>query len=122
MTTPRDPIYAGYRFPPEIISYAVWLYFRFPLSGSVKNLGCSCGFSLWDDLAGEPVVKHCGPDCCDPARATRRPSHPSADPGAGHILVDLGRNDGLLQRGHDGFALHQRQPDILIGRSNCAAG
>lgn len=28
-----DPIsYAGYRFPPEVISYAVWLYFRFPLS------------------------------------------------------------------------------------------
>ncbi|MEO7127612.1 MAG: IS6 family transposase [Rhodoferax sp.] len=24
--------YAGYRFPPELISYAVWLYFRFPLS------------------------------------------------------------------------------------------
>ena len=24
--------YAGYRFPPEIISYAVWLYYRFPLS------------------------------------------------------------------------------------------
>jgi putative transposase len=24
--------YAGYRFPSEIISYAVWLYFRFPLS------------------------------------------------------------------------------------------
>src|SRR3954470_5917411 len=24
--------YAGHRFPPEIISYAVWLYFRFPLS------------------------------------------------------------------------------------------
>lgn len=24
--------YAGYRFPPEFISYAVWLYFRFPLS------------------------------------------------------------------------------------------
>jgi putative transposase len=32
MTTPRDPIYAGYRYPPEIICYAVWLYFRFPLS------------------------------------------------------------------------------------------
>ena len=28
-----DPIsFAGYRFPPEVISYAVWLYFRFPLS------------------------------------------------------------------------------------------
>ena len=24
--------YAGYRFPPEIISHAVWLYFHFPLS------------------------------------------------------------------------------------------
>jgi putative transposase len=24
--------YAGYRFPPEIISHAVWLYFRFPRS------------------------------------------------------------------------------------------
>src|SRR3954467_7840362 len=24
--------YAGHRFPPEIISYAIWLYFRFPLS------------------------------------------------------------------------------------------
>src|SRR2546429_7131060 len=32
MTTARDPIYAGYRYPTEIISYAVWLYCRFPLS------------------------------------------------------------------------------------------
>ena len=28
-----EPIsYAGYRFPPEVIGCAVWLYFRFPLS------------------------------------------------------------------------------------------
>src|SRR5215203_1906926 len=32
MTTPAPPSYAGYRFPAEIISHAVWLYFRFPLS------------------------------------------------------------------------------------------
>src|ERR1700760_1501704 len=32
MTTPTPPSYAGYRFPAEIISFAVWLYFRFPLS------------------------------------------------------------------------------------------
>ena len=25
-------LYRGYRFPPEIISYAVWLYLRFSLS------------------------------------------------------------------------------------------
>ena len=28
----RDPLYRRHRFPPEIIGYAVWLYFRFPLS------------------------------------------------------------------------------------------
>jgi putative transposase len=27
----RSP-YAGHRFPPEVISHAIWLYFRFPLS------------------------------------------------------------------------------------------
>ncbi len=32
MTTFAVPSYAGYRFPAEIISHAVWLYFRFPLS------------------------------------------------------------------------------------------
>jgi putative transposase len=31
--TPSAPCrYRGHRFPPEIISHAVWLYFRFPLS------------------------------------------------------------------------------------------
>ena len=29
-TTPPD--YKGFRFPSEIISHAVWLYFRFSLS------------------------------------------------------------------------------------------
>ena len=31
MTTPARSRYAGHRFPAEIISHAVWLYFRFPL-------------------------------------------------------------------------------------------
>jgi putative transposase len=31
MTT-TSPSYSGFRFPPAIISHAVWLYFRFPLS------------------------------------------------------------------------------------------
>ncbi len=31
MTTPCSPSYAGYRFPAEVIGYAVWLYVRFPL-------------------------------------------------------------------------------------------
>src|SRR5215207_3884509 len=32
MTSSAKLPYAGYRFPPEVISHAVWLYFRFPLS------------------------------------------------------------------------------------------
>jgi putative transposase len=32
MIPPTKPSYAGYRFPPEVISHAIWLYFRFPLS------------------------------------------------------------------------------------------
>jgi putative transposase len=32
MMTHRDPLYAGSRHPAEVISYAVWLYFRFLLS------------------------------------------------------------------------------------------
>ena len=31
MTSPA-PSYRGYRFPPDIIAHAVWLYFRFSLS------------------------------------------------------------------------------------------
>ncbi len=32
MTSATKSPYAGYRFPGEVISHAVWLYFRFPLS------------------------------------------------------------------------------------------
>jgi hypothetical protein len=46
MTTPRDPIYAGHRYPAEVISYAVWLYLRFPLSlRMVEEMLAACGIS-----------------------------------------------------------------------------
>jgi putative transposase len=32
MSTDRDPLYRRHRFPREVVGYAVWLYFRFPLS------------------------------------------------------------------------------------------
>src|SRR5215208_5188433 len=32
MTPTAKSPYAGYRFPGEVISHAIWLYFRFPLS------------------------------------------------------------------------------------------
>ncbi len=31
-TYSSTPLYKGYRFPPEIISHVIWLYFRFSLS------------------------------------------------------------------------------------------
>ncbi len=31
-TTPSPSLYKGHRFPPEIIHYCVWLYYRFSLS------------------------------------------------------------------------------------------
>ena len=35
--------YAGYRFPPDVISYAVSLYYRFPLSlRMVEELLAGC--------------------------------------------------------------------------------
>ena len=32
MKPSRRPCYTRHRFPAEVISHAVWLYFRFPLS------------------------------------------------------------------------------------------
>ncbi len=30
------PLFRGYRFPPEVIAHAIWLYFRFPRSRSAR--------------------------------------------------------------------------------------
>jgi hypothetical protein len=39
--------YAGYRFPPDVISYAAWLYHRFPLSlRMVEQLLAARGIQL----------------------------------------------------------------------------
>jgi transposase-like protein len=44
VTTSAVPSYAGYRFPAEVLSHAVWLYFRFPLSPRmVDELLAVCG-------------------------------------------------------------------------------
>src|SRR3984893_19573639 len=47
MRTPREPIYSGDRYPAEIISYAVWLYFRFPWSlRMVEEMRAARGISV----------------------------------------------------------------------------
>jgi hypothetical protein len=49
--------YAGYRFPAEVISQAVWLYFRFPLRWSLRTF--------------DPV-----PDGSAQASSLEHPAHP----------------------------------------------
>src|SRR3982750_303184 len=47
MTPAAKSPYAGYRFPGELISYAVWLYFRFPLSlRMVEEMLAACGIAV----------------------------------------------------------------------------
>ncbi len=59
------PSYRGYRFPPEIISHAVWLYHRFSLSfRDVEDLLAERGITVTYETI--PVV----PDVRDRLRST----------------------------------------------------
>ncbi len=55
--TSQEPAYQGYRFPPEIISYAVWLYYRFSLSfRDVEDLLAQRGV----EVSYETIRQWCG--------------------------------------------------------------
>ncbi len=55
MTSPARPSYATFRFPAEIISDAVWLYSRFPLSlRMVDELLVARGI-----VVSHEIVRHC---------------------------------------------------------------
>src|SRR5207247_1711332 len=57
MTPPADPKrYKNHRFPGEIISHGVWLYYRFPLSyRDVQELLCERGI----DVTHEAIRQWC---------------------------------------------------------------
>ena len=72
MTTARDPIYAGYRYPAEIISYGVWLYFRFPLSLlMVEEMLAARGISVTHETIRQWGLKF-GQEFANRRRAPRR--------------------------------------------------
>jgi putative transposase len=55
---PAAALYRGYRFPPEIISYAVWLYLRFSLSlRDVEELLADRGVAVTYETIGQRVRK-----------------------------------------------------------------
>jgi putative transposase len=59
----RKISYAGYRFPPEVIHQAIWLYLRFTLSfGDVEDLLAERGIAVSHRA---PLVNHFGPMPCD---------------------------------------------------------
>jgi len=67
------PSYHGYRFPPEIISHAVWLYHRFGVSyRDVEDRLAQRGVPL---ASNGPSIKvaRCRPDGPRPSRRGRTP-------------------------------------------------
>ena len=68
--------YAGYRFPAEVISQAVWLYFRFPLSlRMVEEMLAARGIIVrWDFLpAGKDLMGGRAEACSVVRAALSRP-------------------------------------------------
>ena len=62
MTRPA-PSYRGYRFPPEIISHAVWLYHRFRLSfRDVEDLLAERGVTVTYETIRQWCQRHCQVD------------------------------------------------------------
>jgi putative transposase len=70
-TEPRDALYKRHRSSAEIISHAMWLYFRFPLSlRHVEDLLAECGVEVSFQTVAEWAAKFGG----EYARRTRRRS------------------------------------------------
>src|SRR5689334_15718374 len=94
MMTSARARYAGYRFPCEIISHAVWLYFRFPLGlRMVEEVLAARGsrprkMSSRIFIARQSAVAERLTSCLIDRLAHRDPSAPAI----------LGDDDALVQR------------------------
>ena len=67
--------YAGYRFPPEIIHQAIWLYLRFSLSlRDVEDVLAERGIGLSYESIRRWVnhFGHCHVGACEPFLASAR--------------------------------------------------
>ena len=68
MTSPV-PSYHGYRFPPDIIAHAVWLYFRFSLSfRDVEDLLAQRGITVTYETNRLGTAHVIAPTCTDPTK------------------------------------------------------
>jgi hypothetical protein len=77
MTSSTKFLYTGHRFPPGLISYMVWLYFRFPLSlRMAEEMLAFRGIEVSRD---DPPV---GPEVCP---SVRQPHPSAAAPARRHV-------------------------------------
>ena len=95
----RKRAYHGYRFPPEIISHAVWLYHRFSLSfRDVEDLLAQRGI----EVSYESIRRWClkfGPGYA--ARAKRRQSRLGDTRHLDEVFVKIGGRQQYLWRAVD---------------------
>ena len=105
MTTSRDPRYAGYRFPAEVIATAVWLDFRFPLSlRMVEEILAARGITVSHETVRQWALKF-GRDIADRLRrrAPRRGDKWHLD----EVVLTIAGKKHYLRRAvdRDGFVL-----------------
>src|SRR5437667_5001005 len=93
----RPLSYAGYRFPPEIIQHAIWLYLRFTLSfRDVEELLAERGIDVSHETIRRWVAVF-GPVIAKRLRAMRPKPHTAWHLDGGCQLIGKRTN---LYRGH----------------------
>src|SRR3954470_16157835 len=112
MTSAAKSPYAGYRFPGEVISHAVWLYFRFPLSlRMVEEMLAARGI----DVSHETVRQWARKFGQDFANQIRRPGEP-----APAIRAAPARPRSRL--GRDGHSGHRHRSRLEWGNNHAPRG
>ncbi|MEM8861775.1 MAG: IS6 family transposase [Chloroflexota bacterium] len=94
-----DQLFKGFRFPPSIIQYAVWLYFSFPLSFRDIELLLA---QRHVQVSHESIRKWCcrfGPIFADKVRQKRRP--PTDKWHLDEVFVTINRRRYYLWRAVD---------------------
>jgi putative transposase len=80
--------YKGYRFPPEIIQQAIWLYLRFTLSfRDVEDLLAERGIMVSYETVRR-WVNHFGPKIAADSRKRRRKPHTTWHLGEVYLKID----------------------------------
>jgi hypothetical protein len=129
MTCTAKSPYAGYRFPGEVISHAVWLYFRFPLSlRMVEEMLAGRGIDVSHETVPRP----------EPIKLTVPPKEPQLLLRVGSCTRVVERKTGLQGAFHRRsvialsaspdrlnrapirrhFARHRRRSAVALARAN----